>query len=260
MGHHRYRARLPDTAPWQRVVGHVAEGAPVEEVAAATTEAATVGLDRARGDVGVRQTVYLLSQMALAARDEDFAAALHRAGVHVAGAPGVFELSEALSEAVEAHVRAAHKPSDVGEMARLAAIEAVGAQLVDRTRSLFDVTPAEVHAAARNLSTPAGFRDLYHDFFARFAGRFLAYHLSRELSFHVGGNGRFADPDSHNAFLGDLDHHCRQAALIVRTYAHDWYSKHNFLGGITPQKAARFADHCLTKLRDELLVRGGRDG
>jgi hypothetical protein len=259
MGHARHRT-LPDTAPWRRVVAHVAEGDSVAEVAAATTEAAAAGLDRACGDVGLRHTIYLLSQIALAARSEDFAAALRQAGVQVAVSPGVFELTEAFGDAVEDRVRAAHRPSDLGEMARLAAIESLNAQLADRSRSLFDVTPAEVHAAAGELSTPAGFRTLYHDFFARFAGRFLSYHLSRELSFHVGGNGRFRDPDAHTAFLGDLDLHCRQAALTVRTYAEEWYSKHNFLGGITPQKAARFADHCLTKLRDELLVRGGRDG
>lgn len=259
MGHARHRT-LPDTAPWRRVVAHLAEGASAAEVAIATTQAAAAGLDRASGDVGLRHTVYLLSQVALAARTEDFAAALRRVGVQVAVAPGVFELTAAFGDAVEARVREAHKPSDLGEMARLAAIEALNTQLADRSRSLFDVTPTEVQAAAQEMSTPAGFRTLYHDFFARFAGRFLGYHLSRELSFHVGGNGRFRDPDAHTAFLRDLDHHCRQAALTVRTYAEDWYSKHNFLGGITPQKANRFADHCLSKLRDELLVRGGRDG
>lgn len=259
MGHARHRS-LPDTAPWRNVVAHLAEGASVAEVAAATTRAATAGLDQACGDCGLQHTVYLLSQIALAARAEDFAAALRQAGVNVAVSPGVFELTEAFGDAVEDRVRATHRPSDIGEMARLAAIEAINTSLVDRSRSLFDVSAAEVHAAARELSTPAGFRDLYHDFFARFAGRFLSYHLSRELSFHVGGNGRFRDPEAHTGFLHDLDHHCQQAALTVRTYAQDWYSKHNFLGGITPQKAARFADHCLTKLRDELLVRGGRDG
>lgn len=259
MGHARHRA-LPDTAPWRQVIAHIAEGDSVAEVAAATTEAAAAGLDLACGDVGLRHTVYLLTQVALAARTDDFATALRQSGVNVAVAPGVFELTAAFGDAVEDRVRAAHQPSDLGEMARLAAIESLNAQLAGRSRSLFDVSPAEVQAAARELSTPAGFRTLYHDFFTRFASRFLAYHLSRELSFHVGGNGRFRDPDAHTAFLRDLDHHCSQAALTVRTYAEEWYSKHNFLGGITPRTADRFADHCLTKLRDELLVRGGRDG
>jgi hypothetical protein len=259
MGHARHRT-LPDTVPWRDVVAHLADGASVAEVAASTTRAAVRGLDQACGDIGMRHTVYLLSQVALAARADDFAGALRTAGIRVAVSPGVFELTQAFGDAVEDHVRAAHKPSDLGEMARLAAIEAINTQLADRSRSLFDVTPAEVQTSARELSTPAGFRTLYHEFFARFAGRFLAYHLSRELAFHVGGNGRFPNPDAHTAFLGDLDHHCRQAALTVRTYAEDWYSKHNFLGGITPAKANRFADHCLTKLRDELLVRGGRGG
>jgi hypothetical protein len=29
----------------------------------------------------------------------------------------------------------------------------------------------------------------------------LTYHLGRELSLHVGGNGWFVDPDEHNHFV-----------------------------------------------------------
>jgi hypothetical protein len=110
------------------------------------------------------------------------------------------------------------------------------------------------------LSTQKGFATLTHDFFARFTQRFLTYHLERELSQHVGGNGRFVDPQEHTEFLDDLKTHCREATVIVREFAGEWYSKHNFEGGITERKARNFSRHALKKLRDELTIRGERDG
>lgn len=259
MGHLRLRG-LPDTAPWRRVVGHVADGADAATVATATTEAANEGIVQAYDDPAFCHVPLLLSRLALAARETDFVAALRVAGVRVNGPPTVVELTSALGAAIEAHVRAgsSRTASDVGEMARLAAVESVTRLLTNRSRGLFATTPDEVQSAARGFSTRAGFAILFHDYFASFTRRFLTYHLGRELSLHVGGNGRFADVADHTRFVNDLDHHCRQAALIVKDFAGDWYDKHNFLGGVTPRKAKGFANYCLTKLKDELLIRGGQ--
>jgi hypothetical protein len=90
--------------------------------------------------------------------------------------------------------------------------------------------------------------------------RFLGYHLGRELSNHVGGNGRFANPEEHSEFAEQLEIHTRQSAGIMRSFAGDWYSKNNFLGGITFTKARGFVNHVLEKLRDELQTRGALDG
>src|SRR5206468_3210588 len=121
-------------------------------------------------------------------------------------------------------------------------------------------TGGEVRRAVRTFSTRKGFAFLAGAFFARFAERFLLYHLGRELSLHVGGNGRFADPRAHTAFVDDLGIHCREAAVIVKEFAAGWYSRANFVAGITERQAAGFAAHCVEKLEAELAVRGGRDG
>jgi hypothetical protein len=246
---------LPNTAPWRRVVGCLAGGESAAIVAQATTEAAVRGLDHAYDDPAFAHTAYLLARVVLAARKDDFAEALRTVGISVSGAPGVVDLATAFGAAVDSYA-SNRSTSDVGEMARLAAVESLTRLLTNRAGDLFGAGPADVQAAARSFSTRVGFAALFHDYFSSFANRFLTYHLGRELSLHVGGNGRFADPGQHDLFLSDLDHHCRQAALIVRDFAGDWYSKHNFLGGISPAKARGFANHCLTKLRDELLDRG----
>src|SRR5439155_13379447 len=138
-------------------------------------------------------------------------------------------------------------------MARLAAVESLTSLLSERAGGIFASGPAEIRDATQSFSTPAGFRQLYHDYFSRFIERFLTYHLGRELSFHVGGNGRFSSPEAHTEFLNLIGQHCRQAASIVKQYAQEWYSKNNFLGGIDERKAGNFAEHCLKNLRDQRL-------
>jgi hypothetical protein len=85
MGHTRLGA-IPKSRKWNEVVeqvtgaglaGGVTPGpADVGAIAAQTLDAAQKALDRATDDPGVRYTFYLLTQVALAARDPDWGAAL----------------------------------------------------------------------------------------------------------------------------------------------------------------------------------------
>jgi hypothetical protein len=259
VGHQRLGS-IPDTAPWRRVVALVAEGEDAAAVATATTEASLRGLDLAASDKGLAHTLWLLTQVVLASRQADFAADLRSAGIQVAEAPDVFELVGAFSDAVDRHLLNARGRTDIGEMAQLAAVESLSEQLKARSRSLFEISAADLQRAVRELSTQRGFATLAHDFFGRFTARFLTYHLGRELSSHVGGNGRFADSGEHDDFVEELHAHCEQATLIVRDYAGDWYSKARFEDGVSPLRAKRFVDHCLRKLSSELRIRGSRDG
>jgi hypothetical protein len=232
----------------------------VASIADATLEAARTGLELARGDVGLSHSLYLLTQITQAARQEDFAAALAEAGLKVSAAPTTFDLVAAYSEAMDGRLRARAARTDVGEMAQLAACESLSALVAERSQGLFGTTAVEVQRAVRELSTQAGFSALAYDFFSRFFQRFLTYHLGRELSNHVGPKQRFAGPQDHTEFVQALRTHCRESALILRTFAGAWYSKHNFGGGISERKAAGFTAHALTKLRAEFQVRGGRGG
>src|SRR5262249_24920296 len=100
MGHLRLDP-LPDTAPWRRVVGLLAEGADVAAIAQATTEAARRGLDLAHGDEGLVYCFWLFPQVFQAPRQADFAAALGNAGLHVTADPDLFDLVGGFSDAVD---------------------------------------------------------------------------------------------------------------------------------------------------------------
>jgi len=259
MGHIRL-GTLPDTRPWRRVVGHIADGDTVGTVAAATSAAAVGGLERAIGDAGLGNVVYLLAHTVLAAREARFAVELARLGITVPNDPGLFDLTAGFSAAVRNWHHTARVPrTDLGELAELAAIESLTRCIGGRSDGLFP-TGEEVHRATRAFSTRAGFATLAHEFFSRFTQRFLLYHLGRELPLHVGGNGRFADPTAQTHFIDDLEVHAREAAVIVKTFAGDWYSKARFEEGITRRQAQGFTAHCLEKLGLELERRGGRDG
>jgi hypothetical protein len=253
---------LPDTAPWRRVVALIADEAGVAAVAAAVTEAAVAGLDLARGDEGLVYSTLLLARLVRAARQEEFTASVRGLGMHVPDDAGVFDLAAAFTEAVDKHLWKARGRTDLGEMAQLAAVESLTRLLGERSARLHETTPAEVREAARELSTPRGFGALAHDFFARFTQRFLTYHLGRELSLHVGGNGCFVDPDEHNHFVERLATHCAEAAVVMRRLAGDWYSKAlSPVGkGLVLPSARGFVNLCLEKLQKELRTRGARDG
>lgn len=259
MGHIRL-GTLPDTTRWRRVVGLIAEGGSVALVATATSEAAQQGLDQAQNDPGLCHTVWLLSKLALAARNDDFGVALEAAGLPSPAQPTLFDIAGGFADAMDAHFRQVGGRTDIGEMAQLSAIETLTALVGERSKSLFGTTAAEVRNAVYDFSTQKGFSKLAHDFFARFTQRFLTYHLGRELSNHVGGNGRFADPGEHTDFVKKLAAHCREAAVIVREFSGGWYSKANFEDGISQQKARNFVNYALTKLRNEIKIRGERDG
>jgi hypothetical protein len=146
VGHIRV-GTLPDTAPWRRVVGLIAEGADVAAVAKSTTAAAADGLALAGKDPGVSVPFYLLTRVALAARGSDFAEGLRAAGIRSEDAPDAMVVVSGFSAAADRRLRTAGR-TDLGEMARLSASEALTGLLRGRSSTLFETTPAEVRRAA----------------------------------------------------------------------------------------------------------------
>jgi hypothetical protein len=71
MGHIRL-GRLPRTHQWIQVLDLLGYGAATSQVAAATLRASQTGLGSAARDTGVVHTMWLLTQVPLAARSEEF--------------------------------------------------------------------------------------------------------------------------------------------------------------------------------------------
>jgi len=254
---HQHLGTLPQSLKWRQVVQLISGGADVKDVAAATSAAAESQMADASNDPAVKHAVWLLTQIPLAARQDNFASALRQLGLHVSERPTLIEVAAAMSDAVDKCVTKAGGRSDLGEMAQLSAVESLNAIAGRELSDLFGASADKVKAALGGLGTVKEFAVLARDFFSRLSRRQLSYFLSRELSNHVGTNSRFKTIREHRDFETALDLHCREASRILKEFSGEWFSKHTYEGGIDEGKAGRFVHVAFQKLREELRARRG---
>jgi hypothetical protein len=89
---HKHLVRLPGTKKWNEVVELLVEGAELETIAAAAADAAESSLPRASKDPALVRAFWLLTQIPLAARTEDFSGSLRRLGVEIGPSPSLIEV------------------------------------------------------------------------------------------------------------------------------------------------------------------------
>ena len=259
MGHVRLGV-LPKTLKWQDVVDLLGGEGDVDAIAAATSEAAETALKHASDDPALVNAIWLLCQIPLAARSDDFVGKLRELGLNIGDNPSLLEVVSAYSDAVDARVRQdAVTRTDLGELAQLSGVEVLTSTVGQRLPSLFGTSADDVRAELAKLATTKQFSLLARDFFGRLTERYLSYFLSREIPNHVGGDRRLKAVDEHTEFNKALELHCRQASRIVEEFAGGWFSKTNFEGGITPENARGFAYIAFKKIRAELIKRRETD-
>jgi hypothetical protein len=218
----------------------------IAAVAGRTLDAAEAGLNKAVDEQGLRYAFYLLSQLALSAREEDWPQALRKIGIELSENSSVFDLTLELQNAMDNHISKYSRPNDISEMAQLAAGEAVTFLAASESVTLFGSGREELQRAIRLLSTKKGFSELGQVFFGRFISRFLNFYLSRltaDKLIHAG------DVSSFNKALLT---HCEQSARVVRDFCGEWFSKTEYLEGINLDNASRFVAVAVKKLQSEL--------
>jgi hypothetical protein len=254
MGHVRL-GRLPQTRKWQDVVGLLGAAAPADRIAAASALAAEGAIGRAALDPALTHAIWLLTQLPRAARMRDFTGALRALGLELETSPTLLGVVSAFADAVDRRAVQSGGRTDLGELAQQAAAESLTTTVGQSLPILFSPTPQEVQRAFGRLTSRDGFGRLAREFFARLTHRYLDYYLSRELPNHVGPGRSLPTIVSHSDFKNAIDLHCREASRIVEAFASTWYGKAQFEGGITPDKARRFAFVALRKVVSELKQR-----
>jgi hypothetical protein len=196
-------------------------------------------------------------RLPLAARSDDFAAALRECGLSVPDEPGLLEVVAAVTGAIDATMPNCRGRTDLGEMAQMAAAETLTEVIGGRLQSLFDTDPGDVRREFARLATSKQFGVFARDFFARFTGKTLDYFLSRALPEQVGEGERFRTLAQQAEFTKALDLHCREAARIAEAFAGDWLMKNNWEQGgeITREHVSDFTAYAAKKLTDELRQR-----
>jgi hypothetical protein len=261
MGHQRL-GEIPKTQKWNAVVEKItsAVGASsvegiyhidVGQIASQILVAAEGGLVRAIDDPGLESTVYLLTQLVLAARKEDWQGALDEVGIKLDSGASVFELTAEVQRVIDEDVRRQGRPTTVGEMARQAAGETLAELTRNEAISLFDSGRDELRQAVKKLSTKAGFSDLGQRFFGNFTARFLDSYTSKILP-RMAGSDAFKGIQDFSDFRQSLFVHCYQSAKIVHDFSGEWYSKTEWEKGIDRKNTGGFIAVALEKLRREL--------
>jgi len=235
--------------------------AEVAAIAKASAEAAESSLERAKTDTSVGHAFWLLTQLPLAARSDDFAASLTSLGVNVRGrAPSLLELASSVAVALETEALSNKTRTDLGAMARQAAVESVFSLVGQDLPKLFEPSGSEVRSALARFGRSDQFSILAREFFSRLTRRSLEYFLSRELSNHVGSRRQFATPREHSDFSSALDLHCRQASRIIDEFASDWFGKRlRDQVPVSRADASAFARIAFKKMRSELKQRRAAD-
>lgn len=250
MGHQRL-GTIPTSKKWAAVVDEVTGGSGqgvdagrfVSDVARKTLEAAEAGLQRAIDDPGLQFTFYVLTQIVLAAREEDWRHRLRDVGIYLADHSTLFDFTSEVQRAIDKYLDMAGGATDISEIAQMAAGEALTIQAGPQTVSLFGSGEAELREAIYSLSTKAGFSQLGQRFFGCFMTRFLNFYLSRITPGQVLDIGQFNE---------SLQTHCHQSAKIVQQFCGEWYSKTEFQHGINLENTSAFMAVALKKLEKEL--------
>ncbi len=178
MGHVRL-GKLRTSRKWRQVVALLERNANVAEIADAVSVAAEGELLSARGDPVLASTVWLLTQLPLAARSERFAAELASLGFTPGSEQSLLSVVAGLSRAVDSQISNANHRTDFGELARQAAAESLSTLVGARLPGLFGTSAADFQIELAKFATRDRFAVLTRDFFARLTFKTLDYYVSR---------------------------------------------------------------------------------
>lgn len=245
---------LPRTKAWKEVVGLIVAGADVSQIATATITAAEKAFSYVMKDVGYTEAVWLMTQMAIAAKKPDIHQHLASVGIHLPAEPSLIDVTTAITEALDRSTDGDRKRSDLGSLANRAIVGAVNDILSPKLQSLFSSDPDTMRAALADLGKPKEFSEFSCRFFARLTNESLQYFLSKVINTQLGEGMRFATMNQSAQFNLALETHTREASVIVEKFSNEWFSKNRFLegGDISRETSNNFAGYALKKMKDEL--------
>ena len=257
MGHRRL-GELPKTRNWRRVVELLRATNNPATIADATSRAAERGLNLAKTDKGVAHVVFMLMRAVWSAREEKFHEALVDMGMPVPKTASLLDVVGAFDDVLDKSLRRAGHRTDLAEMARYSAVQALTDICRSETGSLFGVAIQDTQKALKKYATPEYFGTVGQNFFGKFLYRFLDYHLSRELPNHIGPGKQFSTVSDCEEFKNALSLHCQQTARIVKEFAGCWPSATEYREGITVGNVQdKFVPVAFNKIRSELRQRSG---
>ncbi len=255
---HRLLGQLPATRNWKKVIALLEATDSVDRIANATSQAASRGLELAKRDKGVARVAFALMKVIWASRKEQFFEELADLGISVSAQASLLDVVGAFDDALDRSLRQAGHRTDLAEMARFSAVDALTDVCQGETGSLFGVSASDTQQSLKRYATSERFSVIGKNFFGIFLYRFLDYHLSRELPNHIGSGRQFQSISESSRFKEALESHCRETVLIIKDFSGCWPSATEFREGITAENVrTKFVPVAFKKIKSELKRRSG---
>jgi len=254
MGHNRI-GRLPRTLRWRQVVSLLDEPSlDASAVARASSLAAEVRLRRLANDPTLVHCFWILTRLATAARQPDFANALAEIGIEARPDEPILGFVARVAEQVRNEVAAHPESGHFATLASLALRRALTETIGQHGRSLFGSSVDDLQAALRHYAGDVRFGRMARLFFGDFFAATLGSFVERELSNRTGESPGLQTLRESQEFAQALDRYARESALIMEEFAGGWYGKNNWesKGQINHEDTAGFVGYALRKLRTEL--------
>jgi hypothetical protein len=260
MGHQRL-GKLPAHRLLPEIVrfllaGNSPDAALVEHVHRLSRETLVLAM---RDPVFV-EAVWLLMCLPHVAASPRFEDGMAAVGVSVSGRLSVASLLAGVDAALERVQRQCDsKATDLGEIARQAALSCLSAAIHSRLPVLWQPTSEDTRHVLAVLRSPEACADLIQQFHARFVERILHFYIDRDLHRMVGPERVSKSFNDRRNFDAALRRYCEEASLIMRAFARDWLGKNIYRDGkrLTQRDVERFASFSLQKLKVELAHRKG---
>ena len=258
---HRLLGELPATRNWQKVVQLLNITDDPTRIANITSQAAQRGLELAKKDQGVANVIFMLMNTIWSSQKDNFAQGLADLGIRLPTEASLLDVVGTFDEVIDKNLRKAGHRTDLAEMARLSAVEALTDMCQSETGSLFGISTEDTQKVLKKYTISGRFSIIGKSFFGKLLYRFLDYHLSRELPNHIGPGRNFSNINDYQRFKEALVRHCHETVLIIKDFSGCWPSATEFREGITAENVrTKFIPSAFKKIQSELKQREGADG
>ena len=253
---HIHLGTLSRSRLWRDVVLLLEDRTAVEDVVSASAVAAEKSLLNASTDPVFIESVRLLLNIPLAARQDDFGDALRRLDLDVGSSPSLIEVVSAANRRLETLARCVPGRSDFSNMSMRALSRAISDCVGNDLPGLFGPSSADVQHSFRKFSRDAGMSTICRSYFGALVGSSLSYWLDRTLNNHIGEGQLFARVADRAAFDHSMKIYVGETTRIIKEFAAGWVGKMSYRTGMIATSDARdFAHVSLKKVVDELRSR-----
>jgi hypothetical protein len=259
---HQLLGKLPAHSSLPEIIRFlVTGGTPTDDLVDQITDFGKDALKEALKDPVFIRALWLLVRIPQAMAAEDSVPALQSIGLDGGEYASVADILIDFDNGLERTQREPNvNTGDLGELARQAALSALGNRVTENLPTLWEANSDDVRAALSKLRAPEQFGALAQEFMANFVDRTIHYSVDRDLSRMVGPDRVSRSLNGVENFDAAISRHCGESSLIMRAFAKDWLGKNHFHEGkaITEKSIRSFAAHTVTKMQAELDVRRGK--